>query len=105
MISFGKANGMRERRGNGGKAEDVSQIAISVLAFLAERPEDLARFLALSGVGPQNLREAARDPGFLTGVIDFLMSDEALLLAFAEHAGIAPERLTAIAAKLNPEAW
>jgi hypothetical protein len=105
MISFGKANGMRESRRDGGKAEDIGQVAISVLAFLAGRPEDLARFLALSGIGPQNLRDAARDPGFLTGVIDFLMSDEKLLVAFAEHAGIAPERLAAIAAKLNPEAW
>jgi hypothetical protein len=39
------------------------------------------------------LRRAAADPQFLSGVLDFLLSDETLLVAFAERAAISPERI------------
>lgn len=69
-------------------AEDI---AIQGLAFLAGDPERLARFLALTGLGPQNLRQAANEPGFLAAVLDYLASDESLLQVFAAHANLAPE--------------
>ena len=53
-------------------------------------PEQIGRFLALSGIGPESLRAAAREPGFLLGVIDFVGGDEKLLLAFAADRGIDP---------------
>jgi len=51
-------------------------------------PERLRRFLDLSGLDPANLREAAADPGFLLGILDYVSGDEALLVAFATDAGI-----------------
>jgi Protein of unknown function (DUF3572) len=66
-------------------------IAIDALTFLAADPVLLERFLALSGIGPDNLRAAAAEPGFLAAVLDHLASDEKLLLAFAAHAGQKPE--------------
>ncbi len=60
-------------------------LAIDALAFLAGQPEALARFLALTGVGPHNLRTAAADPAFLAGVLDHFLSDEALLVVFASR--------------------
>lgn len=70
--------------------DEAEQIAIAGLAFLAERPEHLARFLALSGIGPETLRAAAADPGFLAGILDFLMNDESMLLEFTETHRLRP---------------
>jgi hypothetical protein len=60
-------------------AEDM---AVAALTFIAQDGERLGRFLALSGIEPGNLREAAAEPRFLVGVLDYLSGDEALLLAF-----------------------
>jgi hypothetical protein len=72
-------------------AEDM---AVAALTFIAQDGERLGRFLALSGLESGNLREAASEPGFLVGVLDYLSSDEPLLLAFATNFQIDP---TAIA--------
>jgi hypothetical protein len=77
--------------GAGTQRENAERLAIEALSFIAGEPESLARFLALSGIGPATLRRAAADPAFLAGVLDFVLGDEPLLVAFARHAGIAPE--------------
>jgi hypothetical protein len=79
---------------------DAEAIAIQALSFLAGRPDDLARFLALSGIGPASLRRSAADPGFLGGVLDFLLQDEPLLLSFAEESGFAPAAIGAARRRL-----
>ena len=66
-------------------------LALRALAFLAEEPERLGRFLALSGLGPDELRSRATDPALLGGVLDHLLADERLLIAFAEANGVRPE--------------
>jgi hypothetical protein len=61
-------------------------IALKVLGFLADDPARLSRFLALSGVDLNDLREAAQSPDFQAGLLNHLLEDEALLLTFcAEH--------------------
>jgi Protein of unknown function (DUF3572) len=76
---------------SGGPKEAATELAIAALGFLAGEPERLERFLALTGLGPQSLRAAAREPSFLLGVLDHVASDETLLLAFANENGINPE--------------
>jgi hypothetical protein len=76
-------------------SEAAEAIAIRGLQFLAGEPEALGRFLALTGIGPADLRVAAQEPGFLGGVLEFFLEDEALLLAFATHAGLRPTMLAA----------
>jgi Protein of unknown function (DUF3572) len=71
--------------------EDATELAIAALSFLAGEHERLERFLALTGLGPQSLRAAAREPSFLLGVLDHVAGDETLLLAFANENGIDPE--------------
>jgi hypothetical protein len=66
-------------------------LAVQALAFLAQDPERLGVFLGLTGIGPADIRKAASDPAFLAGVLDHVASDEALLRAVAEHAGVTPE--------------
>ena len=68
-------------------AEDL---AIAALGFIAGEPERLGRFLAMTGIGPDSIRAAAREPQFLLGVLDHLAADEPLLLAFAAENAIDP---------------
>jgi hypothetical protein len=79
-------------------------IAIEVLSFLAADPSRLDRFLALSGIGLDNMRAAAAEPGFLAAILDHLASDEKLLLAFAAHAGQNPEAIAKARDILSPPA-
>ena len=69
----------------------AEELAIAALGFIAGEPEQLGRFLAMTGIGPDSLREAARTPRFLAGVLDHVAADEALLLAFAAAKEIDPE--------------
>ena len=71
--------------------EAAETIAIAGLAFLAEDARRLGRFLAETGVGPEELRENARAPRMLLAVVEHLLGDESLLLVFTTSAGIAPE--------------
>lgn len=90
---------IRERGERPGKAdpqarqEAATALAITALGYLAGDPEHLERFLALTGISPGDIRIAARTPGFLEGVLDYVAGDEALLRAVAAHAGVAPEEL------------
>ena len=73
-------------------SEDAAaMLAIAALTFIAEEPERLGRFLALTGIGPESLRDAARDQGFLLGVLEYVAGDETLLMAFAARHDIDPE--------------
>ena len=75
---------------NARAVEMAESLAIQALAFLAEEPERLGRFLAITGVGPEGVRAAAREPGFLAGVLEYLTGDEPLLIAFATQLGVDP---------------
>ena len=70
--------------------EAAEALAVQALTYLGSDPERLGRFLSLSGLGPLSIREAARQEGFLAGVLDHVASDETLLIAFATEQGIDP---------------
>ena len=84
--------------------EEAEALALAALEFLGRDEERISRFLALSGLDPGSLRKAATEPGFLPGVLDHVAGNEALLLAFAEAAGIAPERIGQARHLLAPQA-
>ncbi len=69
---------------------DAEALAVSALAFIASDPVLLPRFLALTGIEAAAIRRAAREPGFLAGVLRFVVAHEPTLLCFAEQAGIEP---------------
>jgi len=70
---------------------EAEALAIAALGWLAGQPDALGRFLADAGAGPADLRALAREPAFLGFVIDFLLADEPLLLAFCAERGVPPE--------------
>lgn len=69
-------------------------LAARALGFLAADSERLGRFFALSGLDPADVRAAAADPGFLPSVLDYVLADEKLLVAFAEQEGLSPDHVT-----------
>jgi hypothetical protein len=70
--------------------EAAEMLAIQALAFIAEEPERLSRFLGMTGLDAEQIRGAARAPGFLAGVLEHMLGEESLLVAFAAGAGIDP---------------
>ena len=70
--------------------EQAEMLAIQALGFIAEGPERLGRFLDLTGIPVEHIRAAARERGFLAGVLEHMLGDENLLIAFAASAGIDP---------------
>jgi hypothetical protein len=70
--------------------EAAEHVAIQALTFIANDGERLGRFLAVTGIGPTEIRAAAREPRFLAGVLEHLAGDEKMLLEFAKSADIDP---------------
>jgi hypothetical protein len=77
-------------------------VAVEALAWLAQDSGRLGRFLAICGLGPDNLRQAADEPGFLVAVLDYLSSDESLLIAFAAATQRAPQSVSGARERLRP---
>ena len=78
---------MRGRSSN----EQAEAIAIRALGFVASDPELLPRFLAITGIEAHSIRQAAGEPGFLAGVLQFILAHEPTLLRFAEETGVPPD--------------
>ena len=83
LTKAGMANNVSTR-------ENAERIAIEALGFVAADPELLPRFLAITGIEAQAIRQAAREPGFLAGVLQFILAHEPTLLRFADESGVAP---------------
>lgn len=66
-------------------------LAARILGWLAQDHARIAAFLAATGTASGNLRERAQEPVFLLAVIEFLMSDEALLLECCSALDLPPE--------------
>jgi len=93
---------IRSRDATPSRAEHdaAERLAISALGYLAADPDHLERFLSLSGLDPSSLRDAAASPDFLAGVLDFMLEDENLLLAFAADQNIRPETIVRARSRL-----
>ena len=86
--------------------ESANEMAIDALAWLAADPERLDRFLAVTGLSHDTIREAASQPGFLSAVLDHLCADEPSLLAFASESDKSPETVSAAREIIaGPSAW
>ncbi|MEK1892033.1 MAG: DUF3572 domain-containing protein [Rhizobium sp.] len=83
-------------------AADPQQTAIAVLAWLANEPDLFGRFLALTGVEPAQVRGALDEPGFLSGMMDFIMQHEPTAMAFCQATNTAPDVLNAAWLHFSP---
>ena len=75
------------------RTDGAFELAIAALGFLASQRVELSRFLALTGIDPSSIRTAAKEPGFLGGVLAYIAGSETTLLAFAAYARVAPQEI------------
>jgi Protein of unknown function (DUF3572) len=80
-------------------------VAIQALSFLAADHTRLARFLAVTGLGPETLRGAAKSPEFLVSVLDFVLGDDNLVKEFAEAHELKPSTVGAAREALGGPSW
>ena len=76
-----------------GDAARGETIALKALAYLAGDEDALNQFSAVTGMAVEDLKAGANDIGFLAGILDYFLQDEALLLAFAASEELAPETI------------
>ena len=81
------------------EAESLAMAAFSAITGDAER---MSRFMAVSGLQPETIRQAASAPRFFAGILDYVVSDEPLLIALAEELNIKPERVMGAHLALSP---
>jgi hypothetical protein len=84
---------MREVKSSPASAEVT---ALRALAWVVTDQDRAMRFLALTGCDAETLRLRAGEADVLGAVLDFLMDDEASLLAFADEADV-PAQSVALA--------
>jgi hypothetical protein len=63
-------------------------LALRVISWLLEDADRTQGFLAATGATPADLATQATDAGFLGAVMDFLLSDDALITGFCDTAGL-----------------
>jgi Protein of unknown function (DUF3572) len=85
--------------------EAAEGLVIQALAFIAGDGERLGRFLAMTGIGPTEIRAASRQQRFLAGILEYLASDERLAAAFAAEVGCAPADIGKAHDALGGEPW
>jgi len=84
--------------------QTAEMLAVQALAFIAGDEDRLGGFLASTGVALESIRDAAREPDFLAGVLEHMLGDEKLLIAFADSAGIDPAEV-ARARRMLENVW
>lgn len=82
---------------------EAAALALQGLTFLLGEPGRLNRFLTLTGLGSDDLRAAADSPELHLAVLDYLLADESLLLAFCQEARQSPQSIAPARARLARE--
>lgn len=75
--------------------EEAEAIAVRALAFIAQDADLLRRFIGVTGIEAGQMREAAREPGFLAGVLQFILAHEPTLTRFCEECAVSPASVAA----------
>ncbi len=81
------------RRETNEEAVDPAALALQALGWTLSDEDRAGRFLALTGIGPDDLRAGLTDPALLAAVFKFLEGHEPDLIACAEALEISPAAL------------
>jgi len=76
-------------------------LALQALGWVLNDEMRADRFLALTGLTPETLRDGLADSSVLGAVLDFLANHEADLVAAADALDISPEQIIAARRKLS----
>lgn len=70
---------------------DPRTIPSDMILFLAQRPEDFGQFLAATGLGPSDIKDALDKPETLAGIMDYFLQNSELMQEFLKEHGISPK--------------
>jgi hypothetical protein len=79
----------------------LNELAETCLNHLAQNPEQLAEFMGITGLSPDGLRRAIGTRSFASGLLDYVVQNEPLLLAVSEANALRPETIMGVWAKHN----
>src|SRR5258705_7495156 len=71
--------------------EQAETLAINALGYLAESPGALERLMEQSGLDAASIRRRASELDFLAAVLEFLMSNDELLVDFCHGTQTEPQ--------------
>ncbi len=81
--------------------KEAAFIAIKSLAYISQSPDELIKFLNVTGLAPADVIRLRENMRFLGGVLDFLSNDQSLLLAFCSHEDFSPAQIENARVKLS----
>lgn len=73
--------------------DGAEQLAIKAIVWLAGNDELLPVFMGSTGADESAFREGVAKPEFQASVLDFIMMDDAWVIAFCDNEGIPYDRL------------
>lgn len=74
-------------------SETAQTIALQALAWLVANEDLLPVFLGSTGASEADIRARAAEPDFLASVLDFIVMDDAWVIAFCDTQGIAYDQV------------
>ena len=72
--------------------EAAEALALRALVWMLDDDDRRSAFLSSTGAAPADLAAGAVDPAFLGAVLDFLLADEARVIAFCTDENLAFDR-------------
>lgn len=78
-----------------GAGTRAATLALAALGWVLQDSDRAERYLELTGLNPDSLREGLGDPHVLASTLDFLANHEPDLLRAAEALAVTPEELIA----------
>ncbi|MDB5697101.1 MAG: hypothetical protein JWN21_2644 [Sphingomonas bacterium] len=84
-----------------GSDDDAKTLALRALIWTLAEQDRAQRLLAVTGIEPADLRARIGDPAVLAASLNFLLANEADLVACAADIGIRPDALAAAAQELD----
>ena len=73
--------------------KEAENLGLLAFGFIAGEPEYFSRFAGITGIDIADVAEIAGSKEFLTAVLNFLLSDQSLLLSFCQNNTIQPHEV------------
>jgi hypothetical protein len=83
--------------------EEAESLALRTLTYIASDGDRLARFLGMTGLNPETIRQSAASPAFFAAVLDHVAADERLLIDLSGFLGVKPEHIMEAHRTLSPQ--
>lgn len=80
----------------------VAELADICLMYLANNADQLAEFMNVTGLSAEGLRRGVAQGTLASGLIDYVVQNEPLLLSICGDASLRPDTVMRVWAKLNP---